>query len=53
MASATTDEFALTRDVENARGDVFRRTYFHGGKDWRTVRFCVAHGHERLGGVSS
>ena len=53
MASATTDEFALTRDVENARGDVFRRTYFHGGIDWRTVRFCVAHGHERLGGVSS
>jgi len=41
VASATTDEFALTRDVENARGDVFRRTYFHGGIDWRTVRFCV------------
>jgi hypothetical protein len=41
VASATTGEFALTRDVSNARGDVFRRTYFHGGIDWRTVRFCV------------
>ena len=49
VASATTGEFALTRDVENARGDVFRRTYFHGGIDWRTVRFCVrgTHEHER------
>ena len=53
VASATTGEFALTRDVENARGDVFRRTYFHGGIDWRAVRFCVQHEHERLGGNSS
>ena len=53
VASATTGEFALTRDVENARGDVFRRTYFHGGIDWRAVRFCVQHTHERLGGNSS
>lgn len=53
VASATTGEFALTRDVENARGDVFRRTYFHGGIDWRAVRFCVQHEHEVFGGNSS
>ena len=41
------------RNVENARGDVFRRTYFHGGIDWRAVRFCVQHEHEVLGGNSS
>jgi hypothetical protein len=41
VESATEGEFALTRDAENERGDVFRRTYFHGGVDWRRVRFCV------------
>jgi hypothetical protein len=32
----------VTRDVENTTsGDVLRRTYFHGGIDWRAVPSCV------------
>ena len=58
VASATAGEFALTRDVENVRGDVFRRTYFHGGIDWRRARFCVERESQEVGaswceGISS
>jgi hypothetical protein len=34
-------EFHVTREVENEAGDVLRRTYFHGGIDFRRVAFCV------------
>ena len=37
-------EFHVTREVENAHGDVLRRTYFHGGIDFRRVSFCVEEG---------
>ena len=40
-ASAMEGEFHVVRDVENARGDVLRRTYFHGGVDFRRVSFCA------------
>ena len=40
--SASFGEFRVTRDVENTTsGDVLRRTYFHGGIDWRAVPSCV------------
>lgn len=40
--SASRGEFHVTRDVENTTsGDVLRRTYFHGGIDWRAVPSCV------------
>ena len=40
--SASRGEFHVTREVENATsGDVLRRTYFHGGIDWRAVPSCV------------
>jgi hypothetical protein len=39
--SATRGEFHLTRDVSTEGGDVLRRTYFHGGIDWRAVPVCV------------
>ena len=42
VESASRGEFHVTRDVENATsGDVLRRTYFHGGIDWRAVPSCV------------
>ena len=44
--SATRGEFHLTRDVSTEGGDVLRRTYFHGGIDWRAVPVCV---RRRLG----
>ena len=39
--SATRGEFHLTRDVSTEGGDVLRRTYFHGGIDWRALPVCV------------
>lgn len=42
VESASRGEFHVTREVENATsGDVLRRTYFHGGIDWRAVPSCV------------
>ena len=42
VQSASRGEFHVTREVENTTsGDVLRRTYFHGGIDWRAVPSCV------------
>lgn len=40
VTSAAVGEFSVTRDVTEKSGDVFRRSYFHGGVDWRHVRVC-------------
>lgn len=44
VASARIGEFSVSRNVEHETGDVFRRTYFHGGIDLRRVSFFeIAH----------
>ena len=39
--SAAAGEFFVKREVEGAGGAVLRRTYFHGGVDFRRVHFCA------------